>query len=124
MDKRPRQRLDKWLWHARFGRTRTLAAKSIQAGNIRLNKVKILKPAHAVAAGDILTIYLNGIIKVIRVRDLADRRGSPEVAALLYDDLSSQYGTLPGDEPQAGAQGSYSGAKERWSGGQGINSHV
>jgi len=48
-------RVDKWLWHARFFKTRTLAASELSAGHVRLNATRINKPAQAVAPGDVLT---------------------------------------------------------------------
>ena len=113
MDKRPRQRLDKWLWHARFGRTRTLAAKSVQSGFVRLNRVKILKPAHAVSAGDVLTIFMGNEIRVIRVLGMTDRRVSPEVAATLYEELTQPQAPLAPHAEDFGAQkGGWQGPAE------------
>ena len=51
----PRMRIDKWLWHARFFKTRTLAAATVSAGHVRINSVKASKPAHGVVAGDVLS---------------------------------------------------------------------
>lgn len=89
MEARPRQRVDKWLWHARFGRTRTIAAKAVLAGQVRLNRVKISKPAQPVSLGDVLTISLHGQVRVVRILSLAERRLSPAVAATLYEDLTA-----------------------------------
>jgi ribosome-associated heat shock protein Hsp15 len=96
MDKKPRQRLDKWLWHARFGRTRTLASKTILNGGVRVNRAKITKPAYTVSPGDVLTLLVGGSVQVIRIISLQDKRQSPEGARLLYDMLSDSSFELDG----------------------------
>lgn len=79
-----RQRLDKWLWFARVVKTREDAAKLVEAGHVRLNGQKTLKPGHAVKPGDVLTIVLNSRVRVLHVARLAERRGSASVASLTY----------------------------------------
>lgn len=81
-------RLDKWLWHARFFKTRTLATKFVQAGKLRLNSALVAKPHHAVKPGDVLTFPLQSGIKVVAVKALGVRRGPATEARTLYDDLS------------------------------------
>lgn len=81
-------RLDKWLWHARFVKTRSLATRLCQNGRIRVNRQVAAKPATAVRAGDVLTFPLNGHVRVIRVLALADRRGPATEARRLYEDLA------------------------------------
>ena len=83
-----KQRLDKWLWHARFFRTRTLAAAQVSGGHVRVNGDKARKPAHAVGPGDILTFAQARTIRVVRVEALGDRRGPAPEAQTLYADLS------------------------------------
>lgn len=78
-----RVRFDKWLWAARFYKTRSLAAQAIDAGDARLNQERI-KPAHAVRTGNVVTIRKGGTVWEARVLALADRRGSASDAALLY----------------------------------------
>lgn len=82
-------RLDKWLWHARFFRTRSLATAEVAAGHVRINGVKVGKPAHPVRAGDTLTFAQGGRIRVIRVTATGLRRGPAEVARRLYRDLDT-----------------------------------
>jgi ribosome-associated heat shock protein Hsp15 len=77
-------RLDKWLVYARFCKTRALAA-SIVTGGIRVNGRKIEKPDTKLHAGDILTLSMGGKVRLIRVLQLADRRGSPQVAHDMYE---------------------------------------
>ncbi len=84
MTDRPRQRLDKWLWCARIVKTRPLAAGLVENGHVRLNRNKVLKPAHEVSAGDVLTIVLSSRVLVLHVEALAERRGPASTARLLY----------------------------------------
>lgn len=81
-------RLDKWLWFARFFKTRTLATKFVQSGKVRLNKVVQSKPHYGVRAGDVLTFPMHLGIKVVRIVALGQRRGPAKEAQLLYEDLS------------------------------------
>jgi len=80
-------RLDKWLFHARFYRTRSLAQAAATAGRIRLNGVKIDKPGHAVKPGDVLTLGKGGQVIAVRVLALAERRGPATEARALYEVL-------------------------------------
>lgn len=81
------QRLDRWLWYARFVKTRTLAAKLCEKGGIRLNGDRITKPSRLVRFGDILTLPLGAHIRVIRIKAPGSRRGPAAQARLLYEDL-------------------------------------
>lgn len=85
-------RLDKWLWHARFVKTRSRAAALIESGAVRVNASRVLKPATAVRAGDGLSFALAGRIHVVRVRALGQRRGPAPEARTLYDDLDAAAG--------------------------------
>ena len=80
-------RLDKWLWQARFFKTRGLSAAQVQAGHVRVNSAKVLKPAHAVRAGDVLTFVQANHVRVVRILALGTRRGPAPEARALYDDL-------------------------------------
>ena len=62
-----RQRLDKWLWFARLTKSRTLAAKLVEEGHVRVNAVRADNPAKAVRSGDVLTIALDRDVRVLRV---------------------------------------------------------
>lgn len=86
----PRQRLDKWLWFARVVKTREAAAGLVQAGHVRLNRAKVVKPAHDVKPGDVLTIVLHGRVRVLHVTGMALRRGSADAARLLYHEPEEQ----------------------------------
>lgn len=80
-------RVDKWLWHARFFKTRSLAAKIVSGGKLRVNGQPISKPAYMLAAGDVLTFAQADDVRVIKVLAMGERRGPAPEARLLYDDL-------------------------------------
>jgi ribosome-associated heat shock protein Hsp15 len=82
-----RQRIDKWLWHARVVRTRTAAAGLADGGLVRVNGARIDAASRAVRAGDVVTVALDRI-RVLRVKGFSERRGSAPDAALLFEDLS------------------------------------
>jgi ribosome-associated heat shock protein Hsp15 len=82
-----RQRLDKWLWHARVVKARTSAAALIEAGHVRINGVREKDPGHAVKAGDVLTVGLDRTVRVLKVVGFAERRGDATAARVLYEDL-------------------------------------
>ena len=82
------QRLDKWLWTARFFRTRSLAARLCRSGRVRVNRVPVAKAHHGVRVGDVLTFPQAGHIRVVRVEGLAEKRRSAPETAILYADLS------------------------------------
>jgi ribosome-associated heat shock protein Hsp15 len=82
------QRIDKWLFFARVVKSRSLAAKLVQSGKVRLNREKIDQPAQMVKPGDGLTISLDRRILVLKVLSPGTRRGPFEEARTLYEDLS------------------------------------
>ncbi len=81
-------RVDKWLWHARFFKTRSLAAKVVESGHVRVNQTKISKPSRDIRPGDVLTFPQAKAVRVIKVVALSTRRGPAPEARALYDDLS------------------------------------
>lgn len=83
-----RQRIDKWLFFARAVKSRSLAAKVVEAGRIRVNREKVVQPAHAVKVGDVLTLTLERRVLVWRVVAPGTRRGPAEEARTLYEDLT------------------------------------
>ncbi len=83
-----RQRIDKWLWHARVVRTRADAAALVDAGHVRVNGVRQRSPGHPVKSDDVLTIALDRTIRILKVTGFADRRGDAPSARALYDDLT------------------------------------
>lgn len=78
------QRIDKWLWHARFARTRGAAQQLARSGHVRLNRNKVRDPSRLVRPGDVLTLGLRRGVRVIRVLRIAARRESFAVARQLY----------------------------------------
>ncbi len=86
------QRLDRWLWCARFFKTRTLAAKFVQDGNIRVTRsettVRAEKPSYGVRAADTLVFTHGDHLRIINIVGLADRRGPAAEAQTLYADQS------------------------------------
>lgn len=97
MDTPPRStiRLDKWLWHARFFKTRTLAAKIVSGGHVRVNASKTAKPAHKVGEGDVLTFAQGSRIRVVRILAPGERRGPAPEAQMLYADMSPEQEKIP-----------------------------
>jgi ribosome-associated heat shock protein Hsp15 len=83
------QRLDKWLWHARVVRTRSSAAKLIEAGYVRLNNRRMTAAAHQVRLGDVVTLALDRSVRVLQVEGFSERRGASSVARTLYRDLTT-----------------------------------
>ena len=85
-----RQRLDKWLWHARVVKARTSAAALIEAGRVRINGVRETSPGHAVKLGDVLTVGLDYSVRVLKVAGFSERRGDATAARVLYEDLQNR----------------------------------
>lgn len=83
-----RQRVDRFLWHARLVRTRTLAAKLTASGHVRVNGKRIDAPGRGLKIGDVLTVASSRDVRVLKVIAFAERRGGSEVAGRLYEDLS------------------------------------
>ena len=82
-----RQRLDKFLWHARVVKARTSAAELVERGHVRINGVRETAPGHAVKVGDVLTIALDRSVRVLKVIGFSERRGDASAARALYEDL-------------------------------------
>jgi len=87
-----RIRFDKWLWAARFYKTRTSAAQAIDTGQARLNDERV-KPAHVVRAGDTVSVRKQGLVWCVAVIAVADRRGSAVAAAALYREWAESAAT-------------------------------
>ncbi|MCJ2014853.1 RNA-binding S4 domain-containing protein [Methylobacterium sp. J-076] len=87
-----RQRLDKWLWFARFARTRTLAARLVSDGFVRVNGTRSDNPAKGLSLGDVVTVAAPHATMAVRVTDLGERRGPSEEAKGLYEALSPDHG--------------------------------
>lgn len=101
-----RMRLDKWLWHARFCKSRTLATALCGSGKLRLNGALIAKAHARIAPGDTLTFPLAGYIRVIRVLALTSRRGPAPEAQACYEDLQPPAPANRAPRPRLDAAGS------------------
>jgi ribosome-associated heat shock protein Hsp15 len=82
-----RQRVDKWLWHARMVRTRGDAAALATAGFVRVNGKRMTAASHLVQIGDVITLALDRSVRVVRVEGICERRGNASAARVLYRDL-------------------------------------
>lgn len=87
-DPAARQRLDKWLWYARFFKTRSLAARQVSGGHVRVNGTRARKPAQAVGPEDVLTFAKGREVRVVRILAMGTRRGPAPEAQTLYEDLT------------------------------------
>lgn len=83
----PVLRLDKWLWFARFFKSRTLAAKLCQSRRIRINRTVIGKSKTLISEGDVLTFPKGAYVRIIKILKLGKRRGPALEAKTLYEDL-------------------------------------
>jgi ribosome-associated heat shock protein Hsp15 len=85
--KADRQRIDKWLWHARVVRTRPDAAGLATSGRVRVNGQRIDGAGRPVRPGDVVTVALDSCVRVLKVAGFVERRGSAAVARALYEEL-------------------------------------
>ena len=88
-----RQRIDKWLWHARVVRTRSHAASLTESGFVRLNGKRVTAPGHLVRVGDVVTLALDRTVKVIQVGGFCEKRGGTPAARASYRDLTTSSGS-------------------------------
>ena len=82
-----RQRIDKWLWHARIVKTRTAAAGLVMGGRVRVNGGRVTAPGQALKIGDVVTTALDGRVCVWRVEQFSERRGDADAGRALYTDM-------------------------------------
>ena len=83
-----RQRIDKWLWHARVVRTRSAAAALADEGLVRINGARIGTSSRPVRPGDVVTVALDRRVRLLKVKGFAERRGSADEARPLFEDLT------------------------------------
>jgi ribosome-associated heat shock protein Hsp15 len=105
MSEEDARRLDKWLWFARFCKSRTLASKLCAAGKVRIAGEIVHKAHYLVRPGDVLTFPQGPHIRVVRVLQIGTRRGPATEARTLYEDLSPLVPAAPADarrEPGTG----------------------
>lgn len=84
------QRLDHWLWCARFLKTRSAATRFAADGRVRINRQPTAKPHARVRPGDVLTFVVGGRVRVVEVVGLGERRGPAREASTLYRELSAE----------------------------------
>ena len=84
-----RQRIDKWLWHARVVRTRQAAAELATSGHVRVNALRVDAASRAVRPGDVVTVALDNAVRVLKVVGFAERRGSAADARVLCEEILS-----------------------------------
>jgi ribosome-associated heat shock protein Hsp15 len=87
-DEVDRQRIDRWLWHARLVRTRGAAAALAGAGYVRVNGIRIDAPGRMVRAGDVITVALDRSVRVLKIIGFCERRGPAGSGGTLYEDLT------------------------------------
>ena len=97
------QRLDKWLWYARFFKSRSLATKFCARGRLRVNEQVVRKAHQGLHVGDVLTFPKGRDIRVVRVVGLGHRRGPAKEAQTLYDDLDPPKPKARGEPRQVAA---------------------
>ena len=107
-----RQRLDKWLWAARFYKTRSLAAQAIDAGHARADGTRV-KPAHLVRVSERISVRKSGFVWEVEVTALSDRRGGAAEAALLYRETAQ---SIEAREQASEQRKAALGAETRFSG--------
>ena len=93
-----RQRIDKWLWHARVVRSRTAAADLVTHGHVRLNGQRVVTAGRATRLGDVVTIALDRHVRVLKITGFSERRGSAPDAQRLYDELDARSSEAREDE--------------------------
>ncbi len=85
-----RQRIDRWLWHARLVRTRGAAAALAAAGYVRVNGLRIDAPSRTVRSGDVITVALDRCVRVVKVSGFRQRRGPAGSGEALYEELDGR----------------------------------
>lgn len=89
------QRIDKWLWHVRVVKTRTMASTLVTEGKVRIGGARVDKPGYAVKPGEIVTIVLRNGVRVLKVTGFAERRGDTLAASALFEDLAPPAPSAP-----------------------------
>ncbi len=96
-----RQRIDRWLWHARLARTRSAAAALASRGYVRVNGARINAPGRMVRAGDVITVALESTVRVLKVKGFTERRGPAETGRMLYEEWAGGATISAPREPSA-----------------------
>jgi ribosome-associated heat shock protein Hsp15 len=83
-----RQRIDRWLWHARLVRTRSAAASLASSGYVRVNGSRVRVPGRLVRSGDVITVALDSVVRVLKVKGFVESRGPASASQALYEELT------------------------------------
>jgi ribosome-associated heat shock protein Hsp15 len=106
-------RLDKWLWAARFFKSRGLATEAVTGGRVHLNDARV-KPSKDVRVGDTVDVTIGEVQRTVLVTGVSDKRGPASVAATLYEETAESVAAreqLAGERRLARAPGADSGAR-------------
>ena len=85
-----RQRLDKWLWHARVVKARSSAVALVEGGHVRVNGAREKAPGHGIKIGDVVTVALDRTVRLMEVTGFAERRGDATAARALFADVQAR----------------------------------
>jgi ribosome-associated heat shock protein Hsp15 len=85
-----RQRLDKWLWHARVVKARSSAVALVEGGHVRVNGAREKAPGHCIKIGDVVTVALDRTVRLMEVTGFAERRGDATAARALFADVQAR----------------------------------
>ncbi len=98
-------RIDKWLWAARFYKTRSLAVEEIDKGRVRVNDIEV-KPAREVKVGDTVALRQGPVIRTLVVRGISNQRGAAPVAQQLYEETADSLAlkALAGEQRRLGLE--------------------
>jgi len=97
-------RIDKWLWHARFFKSRTLAGKFVNAGKVRVNGALLTKAHYMLKEGEVLTFPKGPHVRLIKVLHMGTRRGPAPEAQALYEDMDPPQPRIKPDKPPSVAE--------------------
>jgi ribosome-associated heat shock protein Hsp15 len=106
-------RLDKWLWQARFFKSRSISAGAVTGGHVRVNGTPAPKPARAVGQGDVLTFAQERRVRIVRILACGTRRGPATEAQTLYQDMSPPVDDPPPANPRFDGGGRPTGKDRR-----------
>jgi ribosome-associated heat shock protein Hsp15 len=84
------QRLDRWIWHARVVKTRTIASNLVAEGFVRVNGERASQPARTIKPGDVLTIALPARVRILKVTGILPRRADAIAAKHTYESVDAQ----------------------------------
>jgi ribosome-associated heat shock protein Hsp15 len=104
-------RIDKWLWAARFFKTRSLAHDAVAGGHVRVNGERV-KPARDVRATDVLEVRVGEVVRTVVVISVADRRGPAKVAVTLYEETAESLAARARGAEERRVESAFGGFRE------------